>query len=128
METNYFGTLRAIRAFTPVIEANGGGGVLNVLSVVSWIHPAQMGAYSASKAAGWALSNAAREELAPKGISVTSLHVGYMDTDMAAMVTESKADPARVAALALDGLANGEREILADDITRQVKAGLSRSL
>ncbi|MFG2949292.1 SDR family NAD(P)-dependent oxidoreductase [Streptomyces adustus] len=84
------------------------------------------GAYAASKAAGWALSNAAREELAPKGVFVSSLPVGYMDTDMAATVANSKTDPARVAALALDGLARGEQEILADDLTRQVKAGLSR--
>ncbi|MFE2823374.1 SDR family oxidoreductase [Streptomyces sp. NPDC059271] len=125
METNYFGTLRVTRAFAPVLESNGGGSILNVLSVLSWFHPAQMGAYSASKAAGWALSNAAREELASRNISVTSLHVGYMDTAMAATVTDPKNDPATVATTALDGLARGATEVLADDITRQVKANLS---
>src|SRR6478609_9702224 len=80
MEVNFFGPLAVTRAFAPVIEANGGGAVLNVLSVLSWLHPAELGAYAAAKAAAWALTGAAREELAPRGIAVTALHIGYMDT------------------------------------------------
>src|SRR3954466_14629487 len=126
METHYFGTLAVTRAFAPIIEANGGGAILNVLSVLSWFHPAGAGAYSSAKAAGWALTNAVREELAPRGIAVAALHVGYMDTDMAAHVpADQKTDPAIVAALALDGVATGRPEILADDLTRGVKAGLA---
>src|ERR1700761_5190179 len=75
METHYFGTLSATRAFAPVIERNGGGAILNVLSVLSWWHPAAAGAYSSAKAAEWGLTNALREELAPNGIAVTALHV-----------------------------------------------------
>jgi NAD(P)-dependent dehydrogenase (short-subunit alcohol dehydrogenase family) len=126
METHYFGTLAVTRAFAPIIEANGGGAILNVLSVLSWYHPAQLGGYVAAKAAAWALTNAVREELAPRGIVVSGLHVGYMDTDMAAGVpAEQKIDPAVVAALSLDAIAEGRPEILADDLTRSVKAGLS---
>ncbi|WP_030437960.1 SDR family oxidoreductase [Actinoplanes subtropicus] len=126
METNFYGTLLPTRAFVPVIEANGGGAILNVLSVLSWFHQAAFGAYNASKAAGWALSNAVRDELSPRGIQVSALHVAYMDTDMAASVpADQKTDPAIVAALALDGVAAGEPEILADDLTRQVKAALA---
>lgn len=126
METHYFGTLSVTRAFAPVIEANGGGSILNVLSVLSWFHPSAIGAYSAAKAAGWAMTDAVREELAPRGVHVASLHVGYMDTDMAERVpAEQKVDPSAVAKLALDGLFAGEPEIIADDLTRAVKAGLS---
>ncbi|MDQ0579224.1 SDR family oxidoreductase [Streptomyces rishiriensis] len=126
MTTNYFGPLAATRAFAPVIERNGGGAVLNVLSVLSWLHPAGLGSYAATKAAAWALTNATREELAPRGITVSALHVGYMDTDMAAAVpAEQKADPADVAAQALTGLEKGLPEILADETTRYVKQGLS---
>jgi NAD(P)-dependent dehydrogenase (short-subunit alcohol dehydrogenase family) len=126
MDTHYYGTLAVTRAFAPIIEANGGGAILNVLSVLSWFHPAGAGAYSSAKAAGWALTNAVREELAPRGIAVAALHVGYMDTDMAAHVpADQKTDPAIVAALALDGVATGRPEILADDLTRGVKAGLA---
>lgn len=126
METNFFGPLAVTRAFTPVIRDNGGGAVLNVLSVLSWLHPAGVGGYAAAKAAAWALTDAAREELAPHGIAVSALHVGYMDTDMAAAVpADRKTDPADVAAQALDGVEKGLPEILADETTRYVKQGLS---
>lgn len=125
METHYFGTLAVSRAFVPVIENNGGGAVLNVLSVASWLHRAGMGAYAAAKAAGWALTDALREELAPRGITVTALHVGYMDTDMAAAIPpDQKVDPTGVAAQALTAVATGLPEILADDVTRTVKRTL----
>ncbi|MFL1898808.1 SDR family oxidoreductase [Streptomyces tauricus] len=125
METNFFGPLAATRAFAPVIEGNGGGAVLNVLSALSWFHPAGLGSYAASKAAAWALSDATREELAPRGITVSALHVGYMDTDMAA---DQKVAAAGVAAQALDGIENGLPEILADETSRYVKQSLSAAL
>ncbi|MFE4215612.1 SDR family oxidoreductase [Streptomyces sp. NPDC056844] len=126
METNFFGPLAATRAFTPVIESNGGGAVLNVLSALSWFHPAGLGSYAASKAAAWALSDATREELAPRGITVSALHVGYMDTDMAAGVpADQKAAAADVAAQALHGIETGLPEILADETSRYVKQSLS---
>ena len=126
METHYFGTLAVTRAFAPIIEANGGGSILNVLSVLSWLHAPAFGAYSAAKAASWAMTDALRQELAPRGIHVAALHVGFMDTDMAAFApADQKIDPSVVAKLALDGLFAGEPEILADDTTRAVKAQLS---
>jgi NAD(P)-dependent dehydrogenase (short-subunit alcohol dehydrogenase family) len=128
IEVHYIGPLAAIRAFAPAIEANGGGGVLNVASVLSWRHFPSVGAYSVAKAAEWAMSNVVRQELEPKGITVTSLHVGYMDTDMAAHVTSDKSDPADVARTALDAVAEGKAEVLYDELTRNVKAGLSAAL
>ncbi|MGN9789776.1 SDR family oxidoreductase [Streptomyces sp. OZ13] len=126
METNFFGPLVATRAFAPVIEGNGGGAVLNVLSALSWFHPAGLGSYAASKAAAWALSDASREELAPRGITVSALHVGYMDTDMAAGVpADQKVAAADVAAQALYGIETGLPEILADETSRYVKQSLS---
>jgi NAD(P)-dependent dehydrogenase (short-subunit alcohol dehydrogenase family) len=126
METNFFGPLATTRAFAPVIEANGGGAVLNVLSVLSWLHPAGLGSYAASKAAAWAQTDAVREELAPRGIAVSALHVGYMDTDMASGVpADQKADPVDVAAQALAGVEKGLPEILADEVSRYVKQSLA---
>lgn len=126
METHYFGTLGVTRAFVPVIESNGSGSILNVLSVLSWYHPPTSGAYSAAKAAGWALTDAVRAELAPRGIHVAALHVGYMDTDMVSYIpADQKTDPAVVARLALDGLFAGDDEILGDQLTRTVKSHLS---
>jgi NAD(P)-dependent dehydrogenase (short-subunit alcohol dehydrogenase family) len=124
-DTHVFGTLEVTRAFVPVIESNGGGAILNVLSVLSWITFPQVGGYSAAKSAEWSMTNALRAELAPRDIRVSGLHVGYMDTDLAAGVDGPKLDPAVIAALALDQLAGGVPEILADDLSRQVQAGLA---
>jgi NAD(P)-dependent dehydrogenase (short-subunit alcohol dehydrogenase family) len=125
-ETNFYGPLLLTRAFVPVIERNGGGHLLNVHSVLSWL--ALGGSYSASKAALWSQSNSLRLELEPRGTTVTGLHVGYVDTDLAAGVDAPKSDPRDVAALALDGIQTGAYEVLADDISRQVKAGLAGDL
>ena len=122
-ETNFYGPLHTTRAFAPIIEANGGGHLLNVHSVLSWI--ALLGSYSASKAALWSQTNSLRLELQPRGIGVTGLHVGYVDTDMAAHVDGPKASPQSVAEQALDGIEADAYEVLADELTRQVKAGLS---
>jgi NAD(P)-dependent dehydrogenase (short-subunit alcohol dehydrogenase family) len=127
METHYFGTLNVTRAFAPIIERNGGGAILNVLSVLSWMHLPVSGAYSAAKAASWAMTDALREELRPRGIHVAALHVGFIDTDMADFVpADQKSDPGVVAKIALDGLFAGEPEILADQVSRTVKAQLSQ--
>ena len=122
-ETNFYGPLLVTRAFVPIIERNGGGHLLNVHSVLSWV--GVLGSYSASKAALWSQTNSLRLDLKPRGIDVTGLHVGYVDTDMAAHVDGPKSTPEDVAAQALDGIEAGAFEVLADDLTRQVKAGLS---
>ena len=124
METHYFGTLSVTRAFAPLLVANAPSAILNVASVLSWLHPASTGAYNAAKAALWAQTDAVREQLASRGVTVTALHVGYMDTDMISGLHVDKNDPALIAAAALDGVAAGAHEVLADDLTRQTRASL----
>lgn len=125
IETNYFGPLRVSQAFAPVLAKNGGGAIVNVLSVLSWLNFKGAATYSASKAAAWSLSNGLRNELRGQGTQVVALHVGYMDTDMAAHAQGPKADPNDVAAQTLATLEAGQDEVLADDVSRNVKAGLS---
>jgi NAD(P)-dependent dehydrogenase (short-subunit alcohol dehydrogenase family) len=125
MDTHFFGTLAVTQAFAPELAKHKISGVLNVLSVLSWLSVPTFSAYSAAKSAEWSLTNALRTDLAAQGTQVTALHVGYMDTDMARDVESPKSDPAAIAKLALDGFAAGEREIVADDISRNVQAGLS---
>ncbi len=93
--------------------------------MLSWVSFPTVGAYCAAKSAEWSLTNALRVELAEQHIRVAWLHVGYMDTDMAAAVTAPKADPAEIATLAIDGIEQDLYEIVADDISRHVQAGLS---
>jgi NAD(P)-dependent dehydrogenase (short-subunit alcohol dehydrogenase family) len=125
MDTHYFGTLSMARAFAPIIEANGGGTILNILSVLSWVALPEAGAYSAAKTAEWALTNALRSQLAGEGVLVAGMHVAYMDTDMAKHVTSPKLDPAAVARTTVDGIENDLHEIVIDDFTRSVQAKLS---
>jgi NAD(P)-dependent dehydrogenase (short-subunit alcohol dehydrogenase family) len=125
METNFFGPWAMAQAFAPVLQANGGGAVLNVLSVLSWLTIPGVATYSASKAAAWSLSNGLRNELRAQGTQVTSLHVAYMDTDMARGLDAPKSAPLDVARLALQGVEAGLAEVLADDTTRHVKQSLS---
>lgn len=121
METNYFGTLAMAREFAPVLSAAGGGALVNVLSVVSWYAPPFNASYCASKSAEWALTNALRVELHPQGTLVVGVHAGFIDTDMAATVADSKILPSDVAAQALDAVVKGQPEVLTDDWTRHVK-------
>jgi NAD(P)-dependent dehydrogenase (short-subunit alcohol dehydrogenase family) len=120
-----WGTLTVTRAFAPQLAAAGGGAILSVLSVLSWLSSPASGAFCAAKSAEWSLTNATRLPLAGQGTQVTALHVGYMDTDMVRHITSPKSDPALVAKLALDGLEAGQAEVLADDVSRGVQAGLS---
>jgi NAD(P)-dependent dehydrogenase (short-subunit alcohol dehydrogenase family) len=125
LDTHFFGTLAVTRAFAPQLAAQGSSAVLNVLSALSWLSFPGSGAYCAAKSAEWSLTNALRQELAAQGTRVTALHVGYMDTDMTRRLDVPKADPAVIAKLAIDGIEAGDAEIIADDTSRHVLAGLS---
>ena len=124
-ETNFFGPLLTARAFAPVLAKNGGGAIVNVLSVLSWVSLSTSSSYSASKAAAWSLSNGLRNELRGQGTEVLSLHVGFMDTDMVRNVAAPKAQPDDVVKQVLAALEDGKSEILADDVSRRIKQNLS---
>ncbi|MCA5924057.1 SDR family oxidoreductase [Curtobacterium oceanosedimentum] len=125
VDTHLWGTLAMIRAFAPVIERNGGGAVVNVLSALSWFAAPGAGGYAAAKAAEWNMTNAVRPELLARGISVQGLHLGAADTDMMAGYDGPMLDPADVARAALDGVERGASEVLADDWSRLVKDSLA---
>jgi NAD(P)-dependent dehydrogenase (short-subunit alcohol dehydrogenase family) len=125
MDTHFFGTLAVTRALAPQLAAHDTSAVLNVLSVLSWLAIPRSGAYCAAKSAEWSLTNALRLELAAQGTRVSALHVGYMDTDMTRHLDVPKSDPAVIAKLAIDAIAAGDAEIIADEISRRVLAGLS---
>jgi NAD(P)-dependent dehydrogenase (short-subunit alcohol dehydrogenase family) len=125
LDTNFYGTLAVVRAFAPVLAANGGGAILNVLSRLSWLSVDGANAYAASKAAAWSLTNGIRLELAGQGTEVTGLFLSATDTDMMAGWDIEKNDPDEVVRAALDGLAAGRLEVIADADTAAVKAALS---
>ncbi|WP_033441999.1 SDR family oxidoreductase [Saccharothrix sp. NRRL B-16314] len=128
MDTHFYGTLDVIRAFAPVLAANGGGAILNVLSSLSWVAYDGATAYCAAKAAQWSLTNGIRVELAAQGTLVTGLLMGPTDTDMTAGVDLPKNDPADVVRAALDGIEADRIEVLADQVVVDLKAALSADL
>jgi NAD(P)-dependent dehydrogenase (short-subunit alcohol dehydrogenase family) len=128
METNFFGSMRMARAFAPVLRQNGGGAMVNVLSVLSFVSMPQGATYSASKAAAWSLTNALRIELRRQGTLVVAVHAGFIDTDMAAGVSGEKISPESVAKQIRTAVADDTEEVLADPTTEMVKAALSNDL
>ena len=125
LDTNVFGPLRMTQAFAPVLAAHGGGAILNVLSISSWISGPLLGVYGMSKSAAWAMTNGTRIELLDQHTQVLALHVGFIDTDLTRGFDVPKLAPEAVVRTALDALEAGASEVLADDLTRQVHAGLS---
>ena len=126
METNYFGTLSMCRAFAPVLAANGGGAIVNMLSVTSFYTNPFDASYGASKAAAWSLTNGVRLELHHQGTLVVAVHASFIDTDMATLTDAPKISPESVAQQVLDAVEAGQTEVLADERSRFVKASLSR--
>jgi NAD(P)-dependent dehydrogenase (short-subunit alcohol dehydrogenase family) len=124
-ETNFFAMLRMSKAFAPTLKANGGGALLNVLSVASWVNGGELAAYSASKSAAWSLTNALRNELAAQKTQVLALHMAYVDTDLTRGFDVPKSSPEQIVKRALDGLEAGLDEVLADELTLQVKRGMT---
>ena len=124
-ETNFFGMLRMSQAFAPVLGSNGGGGMLNVLSIVSWVNRPVLATYGATKSAAWALTNGLRNELRAQGTQVTALHMGLVDTDLTRGFDVPKASPEAIVRQAFDGFEAGLDEVLADDAARGIKRSLS---
>ncbi|MEH0546610.1 SDR family oxidoreductase [Streptomyces sp. B21-105] len=127
MNTAFYGPLRMIRAFAPILKAGGGGAIVNVLSAASWFPSEHWGAYHAAKAAAWSLTNSVRLELSGQSTLVTGVYLGPTDTDLARGLSFpfKLNDPADVIRAALDGVEAGQSEVLADALSAQFKANLA---
>ena len=124
-ETNFYGMLRVSKAFAPALKANGGGALINVLSIASWINGGQLAAYAASKSAAWSLTNALRTELLPQKTQVLALHMAFVDTDLTRGMDAPKSSPETIVGQALDALEAGLDEVLADERTQHVNRGMT---
>ncbi|GLK19050.1 SDR family oxidoreductase [Herbiconiux flava] len=125
LDTHLFGTLGVIRAFAPVLAANGGGAIVDIHSALSWFSTNGANGYAVAKAAEWAMTNGVRLELAAQNTLVVGIHLGAADTDMMAGYDGPMTPPREVAAAALDGVASDAIEVLVDDWSRLVKASLA---
>lgn len=125
METNLYGVMRVSQAFAPVLGKNGGGGLLNVLSVSSWLSAPVLAAYSITKAAAWSATNALRNEMREQHTQVLGLHVGFIDTDMTHGFDAEKLSPEFVVSRTFESLEAGASEVSVGDWTQAIKRGLS---
>lgn len=128
LETNLFGMLKVSQGFASILAKNGGGALLNILSVLSWINTPMVATYGVSKAAAWALTNDLRHELRAQGTQVVGFHAGFIDTDLTRGINVPKSTPADVVRQALEAVQAGLEEVLVDEATRNVQQGLSHSV
>lgn len=128
LEVNYLGILSVAQAFAPVLAANGGGALVNVLSVLSWVTSPPVSTYAASKAAAWSMTNALRLQLREQRTLVVAVHSDSIDTDLTAGLPGPKHSPGEVAEAVVLAIAAGAEQVLFDDYTRMVKASLHDDL
>ncbi|MEO8151594.1 MAG: SDR family oxidoreductase [Rhizobacter sp.] len=121
-DTNFYGPLDMARAFAPVIERNGGGAVVNLLTLVALASMPSLSTYNATKAATWSMTQSLRADLARRGIAVHGVFPGAVDTDMLAGVDLPKASPADVAAAVMAGLEADVEDIFPDAMSTQLYA------
>lgn len=114
METNYFGVINMIRAFSSTLAENGGGAIINVSSIAAYVSFPALGSYSASKAAVHSVTQGVRAELAAQGTHVSGVYPGPVETDMTTNVDMDKTSPNIVAKAVLDGVEAGAEDIYPD--------------
>ena len=123
IEVNYLGTLSMCRAFAPVLKANGGGMIVNVLSVIGRVNLPAIGSYCASKAAGYSMTQGVRAELAAQGTHVMGVLPGAVDTEM---TPGGDARPEDVAAAIVEAIANDIEDLYPDAMAQGLSEGLAR--
>jgi NAD(P)-dependent dehydrogenase (short-subunit alcohol dehydrogenase family) len=124
MDANYFGTLMMCRAFAPVLKANDGGTIVNIVTIVSRVTIPMLGSYCASKWAMFSLTQGVRAELAKQGTFVVSVNPGAIDTDMAKGIEMAKLDPADVARQSLQAVESGAEDIYVGDMAQGLMQGV----
>lgn len=128
MNTNYFGTLSMVRAFAPILQRNGGGAIINMMSVVSVANAPVFSSYSASKAALHSLTQGIRAELAQQGTQVIGVFPGPVDTAMAEAVPAEKFAPSEVAKAALRAIGTGVDDVYPDPVSQGIFFAIAEPL
>ena len=124
MKVNYFGIMNLSSAFAPILKENGGGAIVNILSVAALSSFAFAPGYSASKAAGRSLTQALRVELGGQNTLVSGVFPGPVDTDMAKNVPMDRVSPDSVAIHVYEEIAKGSEDIYPDPFAVQFAKGV----
>lgn len=124
MEVNYFGMAAMCRAFAPILRDQGGGTIINILSLLGKVNLPFSGSYSASKAAAISMTQSVRAELAAQNTLVISVMPGTVDTELAKAWPNPKVAPAEVARAALQAVVDDQEEVYPGEQAQQVSAQL----
>jgi len=120
INVNVYGLLRVANAFAPILEANGGGALVQLNSVASIKNFTGFSTYSASKSAAYSLTQGLRDELSPKGVSVLSVHPGPIKTDMGDKAGFTEADSVNsVSEGIVTSLKAGDFHLFPDTVAKQ---------
>jgi NAD(P)-dependent dehydrogenase (short-subunit alcohol dehydrogenase family) len=125
IEVNYLGNLAVSRAFAPILGANGGGAMVNVLSILSRINHPGMATYCASKAALHSVTQAFRAQLRGQGTFVCAFMPGAVDTRLTAHLPIPKMTTEETAAAMIDAIRNDVEDAYPGDMAGGVSAGLA---
>ncbi len=113
IETNLSGAFYAIRAAAPLLERDGGGWIFNIASLAARNPFAGGAAYNASKFGMLGLSEAAMLDLRKRGVRVSTILPGSVDTAFGGGESGSnwKLAPEEIARAVLDLLRYPERAL-----------------
>lgn len=124
MEVNYFGTLAMCRAFAPVLKANGGGAIINMLSILGRVNFPTNASYSASKGASYILTQGIRAELAAQNTLVVGVMPATVDTKSSQDFPPPKVAPEAVTQEALQGVIDGVEDVYPGEQAKAMAAQL----
>ena len=125
IEVNYLGNLAVTRAFAPILGRNGGGTIVNVLSILSRVNHPGMATYCASKAALHSATQAMRAQLRGQGTFVCAFMPGAVDTRLTAHLPIPKMTTEETAAALIDAVRNDVEDAYPGDMAGGVSAGLA---
>ena len=113
MDTNCWSPAELARLFIPQIVRNGGGAVVNILSVGAYFCLPEFSSYSISKAAAAIMTAGLRAETDRQPVLVSQVVTGSVLTRASPVGTKFGFTPVQHAEEVFDALAQGETEILA---------------
>ncbi|MDZ8050684.1 MAG: SDR family oxidoreductase [Aulosira sp. ZfuVER01] len=124
IEVNYFGTLNVCRAFAPVLKVNGGGAIVNMLTILAKVNLPLNASYCASKAAALLMTQSIRAELAAQGTLVVGVMPGTVDTGMSKHFPPPKVAPEVVVQEALQAVIDGVEDVYPGEQAKEIAAQL----
>ena len=118
MNTHYYGPLKLVNTFLPLLKQAEQGGIINIASIAAISNFKAMGTYSASKAALHFMTQGLRAELSDTNIFVQGVYPGPFDTRLAAGFNGPKQSPEAIASTVLDLYRERVEEVFPDDFSK----------